>query len=88
MKTVEKLLDAMRNSPASVSFSDAVRVAEHYFGKPRISGSHHIFKMPWRGNPRINLQEDKSGGAKSYQVRQLLVAIDQLLMTRRGRGRQ
>jgi hypothetical protein len=87
MKAIEKCLDGIRNNPASASFSDALRVAEHYFGKPRISGSHHIFKMPWRGNPRINLQEDKSGGAKTYQVRQLLAAID-LLTTSQGRKRE
>ena len=61
----------MRNNSQSTSFSDALKVAEHYFGKPRISGSHHIFKTPWAGDPRINLQEAKGGDAKPYQVRQL-----------------
>ncbi|MGH7057654.1 MAG: hypothetical protein ACREFZ_07170 [Acetobacteraceae bacterium] len=52
-----------------------MKVAEHYFGKPRAHGSHHVFKMPWAGDPRINLQND-GGEAKAYQVRQLLAAIE------------
>jgi hypothetical protein len=77
-KAIEKRLAGMRSNPASVSFSDALKVAEHYFGEPRTSGSHYIFKMPWAGDPRINLREAKSGGAKPYQARQLLAAIDLL----------
>jgi len=74
-KAVGKLLAGMRASPRSVRFSDALKVAEHYFGKPRMSGSHHVFKMPWSGDPRINLPDD-DGKAKSYQVHQLLAAIE------------
>ncbi len=77
-KATEKPLAGMRNNPASVRFSDALKVAERYFGAPRKSGSHYIFKMPWPGDPRVNLQEAKGGGAKPYQVRQLLAAIDRL----------
>ncbi len=36
-----------------------------------------VFKMPWAGDPRVNLQDGKDG-AKPYQVRQLLAAIDRL----------
>jgi len=39
--------------------------------------SHAVFKTPWAGDPRINIQEDK-GKAKAYQVRQVLLAIDKL----------
>lgn len=46
-----------------------------YFGEPRIAGSHHVFKMPWPGDPRINLQRDGSF-AKPYQVHQVKKAID------------
>ncbi len=34
-----------------------------------------VFKMPWPGDPRVNIQSDK-GKAKVYQVRQVLAAID------------
>jgi len=39
--------------------------------------SHTIFKRPWPGDPRVNIQNDK-GKAKAYQVRQALLAIDKL----------
>jgi hypothetical protein len=31
--------------------------------------------MPWAGDPRVNIQDDR-GKAKAYQVRQVLKAID------------
>lgn len=79
---VAKLVAEMRASPKSVRFADAVKVGEHYFGTPRTTGgSHHVFKTPWPGDPRVNLQNDH-GKAKAYQVRQLLAAIDRLGMTK------
>ena len=86
-KVIEKRLAKMRNNPASVSFSDALSVAKHYFGEPRISGTHHVFKTPWPGDPRINLQEARGGGAKPYQVRQLLKAIDFKTALEAGKGK-
>lgn len=81
-KAIVKRLNGMRDNPASVSFSDALKVAKHYFGEPRISGSHYVFKMPWAGDPRINLQKVKGGSAKAYQVQQLLMAIDLLTVVK------
>jgi hypothetical protein len=73
---VADLVAAMRQNPQNVRFADAVKVATHYFGKPRQEGSSHaVWKMPWPGDPRVNLQNDH-GRAKIYQVRQLLSAID------------
>jgi len=78
MTASNKILDQMRREPANVRFGDLKRVCEEYFGKPRQSGtSHAIFKTPWIGDPRINIQSDK-GKAKAYQVRQVLMAIDKL----------
>jgi hypothetical protein len=58
-----------------IHFADLVKVCEHYFGKPRQRGtSHHVYKMPWPGNPRVNIQNAK-GKSKPYQVRQVLAAI-------------
>ena len=57
---------------------DLCKVCKHYFGEPRQeSSSHCIYKTPWQGDPRINIQNDK-GKAKAYQVRQVLQAIDKL----------
>jgi hypothetical protein len=73
---LKDLVASMRANPRNIRFSDAIKVAKHYFGEPRVAGSHHIFKTPWPGDPRINLQTDKSGKAKKYQIDQLIQAID------------
>ena len=45
---------------------------------PRSHGtSHAVFRTPWPGDPRVNIQNDH-GKAKEYQVRQGLLAIAQL----------
>jgi hypothetical protein len=78
MPTVEKILQQMRDQPAAVRFADLKKVCEAYFGKPRQSGSSHvIYKTPWPGDPRVNIQNAK-GKAKPYQVRQVMSAIEQL----------
>jgi hypothetical protein len=78
MASVGKILEQMRASPANVRFGDLYKVCEAYFGPPRHKGgSHLIFKMPWPGDPRVNIQNDR-GKAKVYQVRQVLLAIDRL----------
>lgn len=76
-KGVDELLAEMRANPANVRFADACKVATHFFGPPRSKGSHHVWKMPWAGDPRINLQ-DGGGKAKAYQVRQVVQAVDRL----------
>ena len=54
------------------------KVCEHYFGEARSSGSSRaVFKTPWAGDPRVNIQNDH-GKAKEYQVRQVLAAIRKL----------
>jgi len=60
MASVEKILGQMAREHASVRFADLLKVCEHFFGKPRQSASSHvIFKTPWLGDPRINIQNDK-----------------------------
>lgn len=78
--SVDEILAEMRKSPAGVRFADACKVATHYFGQPRQNGtSHKVWKMPWPGDPRINMQAGDGGKAKAYQVRQAVAAIDTLL---------
>jgi hypothetical protein len=63
---------------AQIRYSDLIKVCTTYFGEPRQSGSSHaVFKTPWSGDPRVNIQNGK-GKAKPYQVRQVLLAIDRL----------
>ena len=78
MATVADILAAMRRNPAGVRFQDLCKVCDHYFGDARQSGtSHRIYKTPWIGDPRVNIQGSK-GKAKPYQVRQVLAAIARL----------
>ncbi len=68
----------MRRIPKGIRFNELCKVCEHYFGKPRKSGSsHRVYKTPWAGDPRVNIQSSR-GKAKAYQVRQVLLAIDRL----------
>ena len=78
--SVDEILAEMRANPAGVRFADACKVATHFFGQPRQNGtSHKVWKMPWPGDPRINMQAGDGGKAKPYQVRQAVAAIDTLL---------
>ena len=78
MTSVSDLLVRMRLNPKGVSFTDLCKVCDKYFGKPRQSGSsHRVYKTPWQGDPRVNIQ-NAGGKAKPYQVRQVLAAIDRL----------
>lgn len=76
MASIDKILTAMRANPKNVRYTDLHQVCEHYFGPPRTSGgSHAVFRTPWPGDPRVNIQNDH-GKAKPYQVRQVLTAIE------------
>ena len=78
MAALEKILAKMREEPKGIRFADLKKVCEAYFGSSRQSGtSHLIFKTPWPGDPRVNIQ-NAGGQAKPYQVRQVLKAIDKL----------
>ena len=72
------VLRTLRNNPKGVRFAELARICDHYFGTPRQSGtSHRVYRTPWPGDPRVNIQNDK-GKAKPYQVRQIVKAIEKL----------
>ena len=73
-KSLEKVIDNL-NAPKQFRFSQLLKTCEQFFGNYRVSGSHHIFKTPWQGDPRINLQKGKGSKAKPYQVQQVLNAL-------------
>jgi hypothetical protein len=78
MADINDILTSMKRSPKGIRFKDLSKVCEHFFGSPRQSGSSHmVFRTPWQGDPRVNIQNSK-GKAKPYQVRQVLQAIDRL----------
>jgi hypothetical protein len=78
MDTVAGILAQMRNNPGGIRFADLCKVCDHYFGQARqTSGSHRVYKTPWSGDPRVNIQNNK-GKAKAYQVRQIRKAIERM----------
>ncbi len=77
MGSIEDIVQQMAENPKGVRFSDLCKVCDSYFGGHRSSGSHRIYKTPWQGDPRINIQDD-NGMGKAYQVRQVLKAIEKL----------
>jgi len=68
---------AALDNPKNVKFAELVKIATQFFGSPRTSGSHHVFKVPWQGEPWVNLQADGKM-AKPYQVKQAIKALKKL----------
>jgi hypothetical protein len=78
MAKIEEILLQMKRNPKGIRYNDLCKVCDNYFGKARqTSSSHRIYKTPWQGDPRINIQNFK-GKAKVYQVKQVLTAIQKL----------
>ena len=76
MVTIAEILQRMQRKPQSIRFADLCRVCDEFFGEPRQRRtSHRIYRTPWQGDPRVNIQNNK-GMAKAYQVRQVLRAIE------------
>lgn len=93
MTQIKKLVAKLKRNPNDVKFDELAKVCDDYFGEPRQQGTSHravvtsfwgnlkrrdlVYKTPWSGDPRVNI-ENKKGKAKSYQVRQVLAAINKL----------
>jgi hypothetical protein len=78
MARIEEILADMRQNPKGIRFTDLCQVCDFFFGQPRQRGtSHRVYKTPWPGDPRVNIQNDR-GMANAYQVRQVLKAIELL----------
>jgi hypothetical protein len=64
---IPDILDRIRENPKNVRFTDLCKICDWFFGKPRQKGSsHRIYRTPWAGDPRINIQDHK-GMAKIYK---------------------
>jgi hypothetical protein len=78
MAKITDILAQLKRNPKDVRFADLRKVCDFYFGKPRQGGtSHCVYKTPWQGDPRVNIQNHK-GKAKAYQVKQVLRAIERI----------
>jgi len=75
---IKEILARMRRNAIGVRFNDLCKVCDYYFGHARQTGtSHMIYKTPWQGDPRVNIQNEK-GMVKAYQVKQVLRAIERM----------
>jgi len=82
MVKIDDILAQVKRNPNDVRFVDLCKLCENFFGEARqSSSSHRIYKTPWQGDPRINIQNHK-GKAKAYQVKQVLLAIEKLEVVR------
>ena len=65
---ISSAIGELRSNPKGVRFADLARICDCFFGETRQQGtSHRVYRTPWRGNPRVNIQNDKVM-AKAYQV--------------------
>lgn len=79
MATLEKILRQMARAPQDVRYDDLVKVCDAIFGQPRQAGTaHRVYRTPWPGDPRVNIQRGRDGRAKTYQVKQVLQAITRM----------
>jgi len=78
MDSIDDTVKQLEESPNNIRFDELCKICDYYFGESRQKGtSHRIYKTPWRGDPRVNIQEE-NGKGKPYQVRQVIKALKRL----------
>ncbi|KPA16782.1 toxin HicA [Candidatus Magnetomorum sp. HK-1] len=78
MHKISLKIEDVKKNPSNVRFSHLCKICDFYFGDARQSStSHRVYKTPWKGDPRVNIQNNK-GKAKAYQVKQVINAIERL----------
>ena len=74
---IEEPIRELESGITNTRFARLLNICKRFFGAYRTVGSHHIFKTPWAGDPRINIQREGKN-AKPYQVRQVIQALKKL----------
>ena len=75
---IDSAIIELSANPKGIKFNRLVAICDYFFGIGRQRAtSHLVYKMPWPGDPRVNIQDDK-GMAKEYQVRQAIKALRKL----------
>lgn len=74
MSYLDYLTEKWTKPSRPVLFREVKQVCDQLFGEPRVRGSHHIYRTPWQGDPRINIQ-NRRGYVAAYQVKQVLKAV-------------
>ena len=75
--TLADQIKDLEEGRTNIRFAKLLTICREHFGGERTKGSHHIFKTPWPGDPRINLQKD-GNKVKPYQVDQVVSALKKL----------
>ena len=71
-------IENLRRNPKGVRFIELAAICDRHFGTTRQGrSSHRVYKTPWPGDPRVNIQ-DRNGMAKPFQVRQVIKALEKL----------
>lgn len=72
VSTIDKIVAKMRTARHNVRYKELEMVCDFYFerqdsaGARRKASSHVVYKTPWAGDPRVNIQESKNGKAKAF----------------------
>ncbi|HWQ36942.1 MAG TPA: toxin HicA [Blastocatellia bacterium] len=70
---IDEVITELKRADGAMKFNRLKAICDHFFGAPRIRGSHHIYRT---GTAHlVNIQNNK-GQAKSYQVRQVRLALE------------
>jgi hypothetical protein len=78
MDDIEAVIKQLERNPDDVRYPELCKICDAFFGEARQKGtSHRVYKTPWQGDPRINIQNN-NGKAKGYQVRQVVRALKRL----------
>ena len=73
------IYNQLKKNPKNIRFNRMCNYVETFgFILDRIKGSHHIYMR--EGTERLNLQPDKNMKTKTYQVKQFLSLIEELLL--------
>ena len=79
MEDVLSAIRELREKSKGTRFSRLAHICDQVFGSPRRNGtSHRVYRSPWPGDPRVNIQEGRNGLAKPYQVRQVVKALERI----------
>ena len=77
---IDDAIKALDKNRKNVKFRDLKNICDLFFGRfgyRNFGNSHHIYKTPWQGDPRINIQRDGKM-AKPYQVKHVVAALTKL----------
>ena len=72
---IDAIIQELTRNESSMRFKRLKTICDHFFGQPRIKGSHHIYSTALPQAPLVNIQSDK-GKAKRYQTRQVRSALE------------